>query len=68
MEPLICIPVCLTESVVTASTRYYEWGCNLSRRVDKTDKLPMGLDRPRVIPALAAIRTSLVGEVNNRFQ
>ena len=65
VEPLFVYRFSLAESVVTASTRYYVRGRNLSRRVDKTDKLPQGLDRPRVIPALAAIRTSQVGEVNN---
>ncbi len=40
MEPLICIPVCTTESTVAASTRFYELGERLSRIGDKTDKLP----------------------------
>jgi len=42
MEPLICIPVCTTESTVAASTRFYELGERLSRIGDKTDKLPIG--------------------------
>ena len=37
-EPLISIPVCLTESTVAASTPLYELGGRLSLKSDKTDK------------------------------
>lgn len=39
VEPLFVYRFSLAESVVTASTRYYVRGRNLSRRVDKTDKI-----------------------------
>jgi hypothetical protein len=45
-EPLISIPVCITESTVAASTHLYEMERNLSWIMDKTDKLPRGLDPP----------------------